>query len=153
WYRPLTGSWTSQGPDRLAGGTSNLCQYVGNNPMGATDPSGWHIEKLDFSPTIKGRKQRDDYTKQAKQADTDLAQRVGDVLSVLRTRDLKWARTVGIKGVARAGWPADPKVDALYTEMHREIISRVERLQKEIKKGYRVFVHHDDDKVDGARMG
>jgi RHS repeat-associated protein len=40
WYDPKQGRWISEDPIGFAGGQSNLSQYVGNDPMNLTDPSG-----------------------------------------------------------------------------------------------------------------
>jgi RHS repeat-associated protein len=40
YYDPKVGRWTAQDPSDLAAGDSNLYRYVGNDPIGATDPSG-----------------------------------------------------------------------------------------------------------------
>jgi hypothetical protein len=39
-YDPSTGQFTRLDPIGLEGGTDNLYEYVGNNPINATDPSG-----------------------------------------------------------------------------------------------------------------
>jgi RHS repeat-associated protein len=41
WYDPSTATWTSRDPIGFAGGDANLNRYVGNNPVNATDPSGF----------------------------------------------------------------------------------------------------------------
>jgi RHS repeat-associated protein len=40
WYDSRTGRWMSKDPIGFAGGDANLFRYVGNNPLGYTDPSG-----------------------------------------------------------------------------------------------------------------
>ncbi|MDH2352296.1 RHS repeat-associated core domain-containing protein [Bradyrhizobium sp. SSUT112] len=40
YYSPAWGRFVSEDPIGLAGGDVNLYRYVGNNPLGATDPSG-----------------------------------------------------------------------------------------------------------------
>ena len=39
-YDPSVGRWTNKDPIRFAGGTTNLYEYVGNDPVNFTDPSG-----------------------------------------------------------------------------------------------------------------
>src|SRR5437588_771735 len=41
WYNAASGRWTSEDPMGFAAGDYNLNRYVGNNPMNATDPSGY----------------------------------------------------------------------------------------------------------------
>ena len=42
-YDALTGQFTRPDPIGLEGGTANLVEYVGNNPINATDPSGLEL--------------------------------------------------------------------------------------------------------------
>jgi RHS repeat-associated protein len=46
-YSPMLGRWLQQDPIGYAGGTADLYQMEGNNPIGRTDPSG--LEALTFS--------------------------------------------------------------------------------------------------------
>ncbi len=39
-YDPSVGRWTNKDPIRFAGGTTNLYEYVGNDPVSKTDPTG-----------------------------------------------------------------------------------------------------------------
>jgi RHS repeat-associated protein len=40
WYDPKVGRWTTEDPIGFAAGDANLNRYVGNDPVGRTDPSG-----------------------------------------------------------------------------------------------------------------
>jgi RHS repeat-associated protein len=40
WYDPSTQQWISQDPEGFGAGQSNLSQFVGNDPVNATDPTG-----------------------------------------------------------------------------------------------------------------
>ncbi|QDU27747.1 tRNA(Glu)-specific nuclease WapA precursor [Anatilimnocola aggregata] len=40
WYDATVGRWMSEDPIGFAAGTPNLAEYIGNNPLDATDPNG-----------------------------------------------------------------------------------------------------------------
>ncbi len=47
WYAPEIGRWISEDPLGFVAGDANVGRYVGNDPTGASDPSGLHDEPVD----------------------------------------------------------------------------------------------------------
>jgi hypothetical protein len=52
-YDPTAGRFVSRDPKGLEGGDVNLYRYVGNNPIGASDPSGLDVLRDTFPPGDK----------------------------------------------------------------------------------------------------
>ena len=67
YYDPAVGKWLSEDPIGFAGGQANLEEYVGNDPLNFTDPSGEQAQEdesqrvnpqqlLSLKPTLIGNR-------------------------------------------------------------------------------------------------
>jgi len=54
WYDAPTGRWLSEDPIEFSGGLTSLADYVGNDPVNKTDPSGLAESPIAYPPNIPG---------------------------------------------------------------------------------------------------
>jgi hypothetical protein len=103
---------------------------------------------LIFSESFKDLEQVRKYHVRLRAYDRHFGRRLARIIPIVRELDAAWARSKAPAPGRSGAWPR--AVTALYAKLHREVLARLEHMQRAVRQGYTVHVHANADEAPGG---